>query len=165
MKSYNESDSENDSNGNNQSENSVYWCFDNDSKNVEDDSKSDEDDSKSDSKSDSNENSVCWCFDEASKRKGWAIKLVLTTPVKFQEKVKFSLSLSTLNTLRLFISLHYQLLIPIIMKTNKPLLLVAIILMMPAIILALKVEPTSDEQITAVVFGILSAIVSYLSRD
>lgn len=51
------------------------------------------------------------------------------------------------------------------MKTNKPLLLVAIILMMQAIILALKVEPTSDEQITAVVFGILSAIVSYLSRD
>ena len=36
------------------------------------------------------------------------------------------------------------------MRTNKPLLLVAIILMMPAIILALKVEPTSDEQITAV---------------
>lgn len=51
------------------------------------------------------------------------------------------------------------------MKTNKLLLLVAIILMMPAIILALKVEPTSDEQVTAVVFGILSAIVSYLSRD
>ena len=51
------------------------------------------------------------------------------------------------------------------MKTINPLLLVAIILMMPAIILALKVEPTSDEQITAVVFGILSAIVSYLSRD
>nr|UVX54511.1 MAG: hypothetical protein [Bacteriophage sp.] len=51
------------------------------------------------------------------------------------------------------------------MKTNKPLLLVAIILMMPAIMLTLKVEPTSDEQITAVVFGILSAIVSYLSRD
>lgn len=51
------------------------------------------------------------------------------------------------------------------MKTNKLLLLVAIILMMPAIILALKVEPTSDEQITAVIFGILSAIVSYLSRD
>lgn len=51
------------------------------------------------------------------------------------------------------------------MKTNKPLLLVAIILMMLAIILALKVEPTSDEQITAIVFGILSAIVSYLSRD
>ena len=48
------------------------------------------------------------------------------------------------------------------MKTNKPLLLVAIILMMPAIILALKVEPTSDEQITAVVFGILSAIVVIL---
>lgn len=51
------------------------------------------------------------------------------------------------------------------MRTNKPLLLVAIILMMPAIILALKVAPTSDEQITAVIFGILSAIVSYLSRD
>nr|UVN00326.1 MAG: hypothetical protein [Bacteriophage sp.] len=51
------------------------------------------------------------------------------------------------------------------MRTNKPLLLVAIILMMPAIVLALKVEPTSDEQITAIVFGILSAIVSYLSRD
>ena len=51
------------------------------------------------------------------------------------------------------------------MRTNKPLLLVAIILMMPAIILVLKVEPTGDEQITAVVFGILSAIVSHLSRD
>lgn len=51
------------------------------------------------------------------------------------------------------------------MKTNKPLLLVAIILMMPAIILALKVEPTSCEQVTAIVFGILSAIVSYISRD
>lgn len=51
------------------------------------------------------------------------------------------------------------------MRTNKLLLLVAIILMMPAIILTLKVEPTSDEQVTAVVFGILSAIVSYLSRD
>lgn len=51
------------------------------------------------------------------------------------------------------------------MKTNKPLSLVAIILMIPAIILALKVEPTSNEQITAVVFGVLSAIVSYLSRD
>lgn len=36
---------------------------------------------------------------------------------------------------------------------------------MPAIMLALKVEPTSAEQITAAVFGILSAIVSYLSRD
>ena len=51
------------------------------------------------------------------------------------------------------------------MKTNKPLLLVAIILIMPAIMLALRVEPTSNEQITAIVFGILSAIVSYLSRD
>lgn len=51
------------------------------------------------------------------------------------------------------------------MKTNKTLLLVAIILMIPAIILALKVEPTSSEQNTAVAFGILSAVVSYLSRD
>lgn len=51
------------------------------------------------------------------------------------------------------------------MKTNKPLLIVAIILMMLAIILALKVAPTSDEQLAAIVFGILSAIVSYLSRD
>lgn len=51
------------------------------------------------------------------------------------------------------------------METNKPLLLVAIVLMIPAIILAFKVEPTSNEQITAVVFGILSAIVTYLSRD
>lgn len=51
------------------------------------------------------------------------------------------------------------------MKTNKPLLLVAIILMTLAIILALRVEPTSDEQIAAIVFGILSAVVSYLSRD
>lgn len=51
------------------------------------------------------------------------------------------------------------------MKTNKPLLLLAIILMFLAIILVLRVEPTSDTQIAAVVFGILSAIVSYLSRD
>lgn len=51
------------------------------------------------------------------------------------------------------------------MRTNKPLLLLAIIMMIPANILALKVEPTSDEQITAIVFGVLSAIVSYLSRD
>lgn len=51
------------------------------------------------------------------------------------------------------------------MRTNKPLLLVAIILMMLAIILALDVEPTIDEQIAAVVFAILSAIVSYFSRD
>lgn len=51
------------------------------------------------------------------------------------------------------------------MRTNKPLLIVAIILMMLAIILALNVEPTSYEQIAAIVFGILSAIVSYLSRD
>lgn len=51
------------------------------------------------------------------------------------------------------------------MKTNKPLLLVAIILMMLAITLTLSIEPTSYEQIAAVVLGILSAIVSYLSRD
>lgn len=51
------------------------------------------------------------------------------------------------------------------MGTNKLLLSIAIILMIPAIILALKVEPTSAEQVTAVVFGILSAVVSYLSRD
>lgn len=51
------------------------------------------------------------------------------------------------------------------MRTNKPLLLLAIILMIPAIILVLKVEPTAGEQITAVVLGILSAVVSYLSRD
>ena len=51
------------------------------------------------------------------------------------------------------------------MRTNKPLLLVALILMMPAIILALKVEPPSNEQITAIVFGILSAIARYFRRD
>lgn len=51
------------------------------------------------------------------------------------------------------------------MRTNKPLLLVAIILIMPAIMLALRVESTGVEQITAVVFGTLSAIVSYFSRD
>lgn len=51
------------------------------------------------------------------------------------------------------------------MKTNKLLLSVAIVLMIPAIVIVLKVAPTCDEQLTAVVFGILSAIVSYLSRD
>ena len=51
------------------------------------------------------------------------------------------------------------------MRTNKPLLLVAIILMMLAIILGLQVEPTKAEQIAAVAFGILSAVVSYLSRE
>ena len=54
---------------------------------------------------------------------------------------------------------------PIIMRTNKPLLLLAIILMIPSIILVLKVEPTDGEMFTAIVFGILSAVVSYLSRD
>ena len=29
------------------------------------------------------ENNVYWCFGEASEYKGWVIKLVLTTPVKF----------------------------------------------------------------------------------
>ena len=47
---------------------------------------------ESDSENDSNgnnqsENSVYWCFDEASEYNGWVIKLDLTTPVKFQEKV------------------------------------------------------------------------------
>lgn len=51
------------------------------------------------------------------------------------------------------------------MRTNKPLLLLAIILMIPAIVLVLKVEPTDGEMFTAIVFGILSAVVSYLSRD
>lgn len=51
------------------------------------------------------------------------------------------------------------------MKTNKMLLLLAIILMIPAIILVLKVEPTDGEMFAAVVFGILSAVISYLSRD
>lgn len=100
MKSYNESDSENDSNGNNQSEEkSKYNGNDN-----EDENKDNNDNDNGNSKS---ENNVYWCFDEASEYKRWVIKLDLTTPVKFQEKVKFSLSLSTLNTLRLFISLHY----------------------------------------------------------
>lgn len=51
------------------------------------------------------------------------------------------------------------------MRINKPLLLAAIILMIPAIMLVLKAEPTSEEQIAAVALGILSAIASYLSRD
>lgn len=37
--------------------------------------------------------------------------------------------------------------------------------MIPAIILVLKVEQTDGEMFTAIVFGILSAVVSYLSRD
>lgn len=52
-----------------------------------------------------------------------------------------------------------------IMKTNKLLLLLAIMLMIPSIILVLKVEPTAGEMFTAIVFSVLSAIVSYLSRD
>lgn len=75
--------------------------------------------------------------------------ILLIINIKYFEIIHL-ITLLTINTN------HYE---------NKLLLLVAIILMMPAIILALKVEPTGDEQITAVVFGILSAIVSYLSRD
>lgn len=37
--------------------------------------------------------------------------------------------------------------------------------MILAIILALQVEPTRADRMAAVVFGILSAIVSYLSRE
>lgn len=51
------------------------------------------------------------------------------------------------------------------MKTNKMLLLLAIILMIPSIILVLKIEPTDGEMFTAIVSGALSAIVSHLSRD
>lgn len=51
------------------------------------------------------------------------------------------------------------------MKTNKMLLLLAIILMIPSIILVLKVEPTDSEMFTAIVSGVLSAIVSHVSRD
>lgn len=51
------------------------------------------------------------------------------------------------------------------METNKMLLLLAITLMIPSVILVLKVEPTDGEMVTAVVFGILSAVVSYFSRD
>ena len=51
------------------------------------------------------------------------------------------------------------------MRINKPLLLPAIILMIPDIILVLKVEQTDGEMFTAIVFDVLSAIVNYLSRD
>lgn len=51
------------------------------------------------------------------------------------------------------------------MKTNKPLLLIAIILMMIAIALTLSTEPSRADQMAAVVFAVLSAIVSYLSRE
>lgn len=51
------------------------------------------------------------------------------------------------------------------MKTNKMLLLLDIILMIPSIVLVLKVEPTDGEMFTGIVSGVLSAIVSYLSRD
>lgn len=51
------------------------------------------------------------------------------------------------------------------MKTNKMLLLLAIVLMIPSIILVLKVEPTGGELFTAIVSSVLSAVVSYLSRD
>lgn len=51
------------------------------------------------------------------------------------------------------------------MKVNKMLFLLAVILMIPAILFVLKAEPTAVEMFIAVLFGILSAIVSYLSRD
>lgn len=51
------------------------------------------------------------------------------------------------------------------MKVNKALLVLAIILMIPSIAIVLKAEPTDVEMFIAVVFGVLSAIVSYLSRD
>lgn len=37
--------------------------------------------------------------------------------------------------------------------------------MIPSVILVLKVEPRDGEMFTAIVFGILSAVVSYFSRD
>lgn len=37
--------------------------------------------------------------------------------------------------------------------------------MIPAIILALQVDATSGEQFTAIMFGILSVVAIYLSRD
>lgn len=46
------------------------------------DDKDDSNDNESDNESD-NENWMYWCNSEASEYKGWVIKLVLTTPVKF----------------------------------------------------------------------------------
>ena len=77
-----------------------------DDENKNDENKNDGDDENKNGDN-GDENEMYQCFDETSEYKWWVIKLDLTTPVKFQEKVKFSLSLSTLNTLRLFISLHY----------------------------------------------------------
>lgn len=90
MKSYNESDSENDSesdsNGNNGNNGNNQSDSENDSNgNNQSNDSNDSDDSNQ------SENSVYWCFDEASEQEGWVIKLDLTTPVKFQEKVKFLL--------------------------------------------------------------------------
>lgn len=64
MKSYNESEEKSKYNGNDN----------------EDENKDNNGNDNGNSKS---ENSVYWCFDEASEYKGWVIKLVLTTPVKF----------------------------------------------------------------------------------
>ena len=76
MKSYNESDSENDSKGYiDNEEKSKYNGNDNEDEG-KDNNGNDNDNSKS-------ENNVYWCFDEASEYKGWVIKLDLTTPVKF----------------------------------------------------------------------------------
>ena len=44
----------------------------------------DDSDNKSNKGSDNkNENSVYWCFNEGSEYKGWVIKFILDTPVKF----------------------------------------------------------------------------------
>lgn len=55
------------------------------------DDKSDREDKSNEGDKDGNKNEMYQCFDEASEYKGWVIKLDLTTPVKFQEKVKFLL--------------------------------------------------------------------------
>ena len=51
------------------------------------------------------------------------------------------------------------------MKRKKGLLLVGMIVMMGGMIVGLKVEGSSDEEISGVVFGIVWGIVSYVSRD
>lgn len=99
MKSYNESYSENEGkgyidnekkskyNGNdNEDEGKDNNGNDNNGSDNEDDNGNSNGNSKSngnDNSNDKSENNVYWCFDEASEYKGWVIKLVLTTPVKF----------------------------------------------------------------------------------
>lgn len=46
-------------------------------------SDSENDNNGNDNGNSNSENNVYWCFGEASEYKGWVIKLVLTTPVKF----------------------------------------------------------------------------------